>query len=72
MEGSYHWGVMRRAIDLIDGAERALTLEEMAAAMGMSPAHFQRLFSAWAGVSRSRRARRNSPKATRRTGTPSP
>lgn len=51
MEGSYHWGVMRRAIDLIDGAEAPLTLEEIAAAMGMSPAHFQRLFSAWAGVS---------------------
>ncbi len=50
-EGGYHWGVMRRAIDLIDAAEGPLSLEEMAGAMNMSPAHFQRLFSAWAGIS---------------------
>jgi AraC family transcriptional regulator of adaptative response/methylated-DNA-[protein]-cysteine methyltransferase len=51
MEGSYHYEVMRRAIAHLDGSERPLSLEELAAAMGMSPAHFQRLFSAWAGVS---------------------
>jgi AraC family transcriptional regulator of adaptative response/methylated-DNA-[protein]-cysteine methyltransferase len=50
-QGSYHYAVMRRAIDLIDGAEAPLSLEELAAAMNMSPAHFQRLFSAWAGIS---------------------
>ncbi len=50
-QGSYHYAVMRRAIDLIDGAEAPLSLEELAAAMSMSPAHFQRLFSAWAGIS---------------------
>ena len=48
---SYHYGVMRRAIALIDAAEAPLSLEDLAAAMGMSPAHFQRVFSAWAGVS---------------------
>ncbi|MDF1727419.1 MAG: bifunctional helix-turn-helix domain-containing protein/methylated-DNA--[protein]-cysteine S-methyltransferase [Sulfitobacter sp.] len=47
----YHFHIMRRAIDLIDGAEAPLSLEALAAAMDMSPAHFQRLFSAWVGVS---------------------
>ena len=47
----YHYQVMRRAIDLIDSGAAGQTLDELAAAMHMSPAHFQRLFSAWAGVS---------------------
>ncbi|WP_368188387.1 bifunctional helix-turn-helix domain-containing protein/methylated-DNA--[protein]-cysteine S-methyltransferase [Aestuariibius sp. HNIBRBA575] len=47
----YHFHVMRRAIDLIDAAEAPLSLEHLAAQMNMSPAHFQRLFSAWVGVS---------------------
>jgi len=50
-ETGYHYGVMRRAIDLIDQGDVALTLEELAAQMDMSPAHFQRLFSRWVGVS---------------------
>ncbi|MEM9795163.1 MAG: bifunctional helix-turn-helix domain-containing protein/methylated-DNA--[protein]-cysteine S-methyltransferase [Pseudomonadota bacterium] len=50
--GGYHYDVMRRAIDLIDArADAPPSLEELAAEMQMSPAHFQRLFSAWAGVS---------------------
>ena len=48
---SYHYGVMRRAIDLIDGAQDPVQLEDIAAQMDMSPAHFQRLFSRWVGVS---------------------
>jgi AraC family transcriptional regulator of adaptative response/methylated-DNA-[protein]-cysteine methyltransferase len=51
MSESYHYNVMRRAIALIDAAEAPLTLEALADAMGMSPAHFQRIFSAWVGVS---------------------
>lgn len=50
-ETGYHYGVMRRAIEVIDAAGPQLTLEELAAQMDMSPAHFQRLFSRWAGVS---------------------
>lgn len=50
-EHSYHYQVMRRAIDLIDAAEEPLSLDTLAAEMQMSPAHFQRLFSRWAGVS---------------------
>lgn len=50
-EQGYHYGVMRRAIDLIDQGGEALTLEELARQMDMSPAHFQRLFSQWVGVS---------------------
>jgi AraC family transcriptional regulator, regulatory protein of adaptative response / methylated-DNA-[protein]-cysteine methyltransferase len=50
-EQSYHYGVMRRAIDLIDQGGEGMTLEQLAAEMDMSPAHFQRLFSQWVGVS---------------------
>jgi AraC family transcriptional regulator of adaptative response/methylated-DNA-[protein]-cysteine methyltransferase len=50
-EQSYHYKVMRRALDLMDEAEAPLSLEDLAARMGMSPAHFQRGFSAWVGVS---------------------
>jgi len=49
---SYHFAVIRRAIDLIDAAgAEPLTLEDMAQEMNMSPAHFQRIFSRWVGVS---------------------
>ena len=47
----YHYHVMRRAIELIDAGGTDLTLDQLAARMDMSPAHFQRLFSAWVGVS---------------------
>ena len=47
----YHFNVMRRAIDLIDAAEDTLSLDALAGEMDMSPAHFQRLFSRWVGVS---------------------
>lgn len=50
-DGGYHYQVMRRAIDLLDQAEAPLALEDVAAQMDMSPAHFQRLFSRWVGVS---------------------
>ncbi|WP_292023440.1 methylated-DNA--[protein]-cysteine S-methyltransferase [Maritimibacter sp. UBA3975] len=51
-EGAYHYHVMRRAIEAIDGAGGApMTLEALAAEVNMSPAHFQRLFSKWVGVS---------------------
>jgi len=43
---------MRRAIAAIDAAGDApLSLGDLAAEMNMSPAHFQRLFSTWVGVS---------------------
>ncbi len=47
----YHYRVIRRAIVEIDRAEAPLSLETLAARMSMSPAHFQRVFTAWAGVS---------------------
>lgn len=50
-EQGYHYGVMRRAIELIDQGGEGLTLKQLAARMDMSPGHFQRLFSQWAGVS---------------------
>lgn len=51
MSDHYHFHVMRRAIDLIDAAPGPLTLEALAREMEMSPAHFQRIFSQWVGVS---------------------
>lgn len=51
MDHSYHYQTIRRAIDLIDSADAPLTLEGLAARMDMSPAHFQRLFSTWVGIS---------------------
>ncbi|NNK16786.1 MAG: helix-turn-helix transcriptional regulator, partial [Sulfitobacter sp.] len=51
LDDGYHYKVMRRPIDVLDQAEDQLSLDQVAAQMGMSPAHFQRLFSRWAGVS---------------------
>jgi AraC family transcriptional regulator of adaptative response/methylated-DNA-[protein]-cysteine methyltransferase len=48
---SYHYAVIARALRVIDDAGPALTLDDLAARMDMSPAHFQRTFSQWVGVS---------------------
>ena len=50
-EGQYHYQVIRRALDAIDAAGPGASLEEIAATVRMSPAHFQRVFSSWVGVS---------------------
>ena len=50
-ETGYHYNVMRRAIELIDRGGESMSLDDLAREMGMSPAHFQRLFSSWVGVS---------------------
>lgn len=50
-ETGYHFQVMRRAIEVIDASEDPISLEALAQQMGMSPAHFQRVFSRWVGVS---------------------
>jgi AraC family transcriptional regulator of adaptative response/methylated-DNA-[protein]-cysteine methyltransferase len=51
IEQGYHYHVMRRALDVIDAAGPGLTLDALAAQMDLSPAHFQRLFTQWVGVS---------------------
>ena len=49
---SYHYAVIGRAIENIAGrAPEQASLEEIAASVGLSPAHFQRVFSQWVGVS---------------------
>jgi len=49
---AYHYGVIARALREIDAAAgAALSLDDLAARLGMSPAHFQRVFSRWVGVS---------------------
>ncbi len=51
-EQAYHYGIVKRAIELIDNADGTpLNLEALASQMQMSPAHFQRVFSRWVGVS---------------------
>ncbi|MCV2889678.1 bifunctional helix-turn-helix domain-containing protein/methylated-DNA--[protein]-cysteine S-methyltransferase [Ruegeria aquimaris] len=50
-EEGYHYGVIRRAIELIDAGGESMSLDDLATQMNMSPAHFQRIFSRWVGVS---------------------
>jgi AraC family transcriptional regulator of adaptative response/methylated-DNA-[protein]-cysteine methyltransferase len=48
----YHYGVIGRAIEHIAArAPEQISLDEVAASVGLSPAHFQRVFSQWVGVS---------------------
>ncbi len=47
----YHYNVIRRAIALIDASDVPLSLEALSQDLGMSPHHFQKTFSKWAGVS---------------------
>jgi AraC family transcriptional regulator of adaptative response/methylated-DNA-[protein]-cysteine methyltransferase len=48
----YHYRLIARALDLIDATEnRHASLKDLASEVGLSEAHFQRVFSAWAGVS---------------------
>lgn len=48
----YHYAVIARAIDHIgDTVQDQPKLDDVAAAVGLSPTHFQRVFSQWAGVS---------------------
>jgi AraC family transcriptional regulator of adaptative response/methylated-DNA-[protein]-cysteine methyltransferase len=51
---SYHFAIMRRALDAVDAAAAAgepLSLDALADRIGLSAAHFQRYFSRWVGVS---------------------
>ena len=48
---SYHYAVIARALRVIDEGGPGLTLEDLARRMDMSPSHFQRVFSAWVGIS---------------------
>ncbi len=51
-EQSYHYSVIARAIDEISARSgEQLSLEQVARGVGLSPAHFQRVFSRWVGVS---------------------
>lgn len=51
-EGAPQYAPVATAVDfLVENFERAPSLEETAAITGMSPAHFQRVFKAGAGVS---------------------
>lgn len=52
MERNYHWPLMARAIERLDAPGGCdLSLAQIAAEANLSPAHFQRMFSRWVGVS---------------------
>jgi AraC family transcriptional regulator of adaptative response/methylated-DNA-[protein]-cysteine methyltransferase len=52
MSDPYHHALIGRAITYIDeNVAQQPQLEDVAQAVGLSPAHFQRVFSQWAGVS---------------------
>lgn len=48
---AYHYHVIARALVELDAGGPGLTLDGLASRMGMSAAHFQRVFSQWVGVS---------------------
>lgn len=50
-ETNHSYNILKRAIQEIDQAEKALSLSELSTRMGMSSAHFQHLFSKWVGLS---------------------
>lgn len=51
-EGAYHYRLIARAIARIDAAgNESLGLAALAADLGMSAAHFQRVFTRWVGLS---------------------
>lgn len=51
-EDRYHYAVIARALKAIDDAGGApLALDDLAERLSMSPAHFQRVFTRWVGVS---------------------
>ena len=47
----YHYKLMKRAIEAVDRLGPQASLDQIAAEIGLSAAHFQRVFSRWAGVS---------------------
>ncbi|TMV88506.1 methylated-DNA--[protein]-cysteine S-methyltransferase [Thioclava sp. BHET1] len=54
LDDRYHYRLIARALREIDAADAAgemPSLQGLADRLGMSPAHFQRVFSAWVGVS---------------------
>jgi len=48
---SYHYQVIRRALEVIDAEGPSLSLDDLAGQIGLSPAHLQRVFSRFTGVS---------------------
>lgn len=50
-DSAYHYRVIARALAELDAAGPGLTLDDLSARIGLSPSHFQRVFSAWVGVS---------------------
>jgi len=50
--GTFHYDLMAAALRYIEARQdEQPSLEDVAAAIGLSPAHFQRVFSQWVGIS---------------------
>jgi AraC family transcriptional regulator, regulatory protein of adaptative response / methylated-DNA-[protein]-cysteine methyltransferase len=50
-QNPYHYDLIARALAYIEASDGQPSLDEIAAATGLSAAHFQRVFSQWVGVS---------------------
>lgn len=51
IEEQYHYRLISRALEQIEAAGEPLPLARLAADLGLSEAHFQKVFSAWVGIS---------------------
>jgi AraC family transcriptional regulator of adaptative response/methylated-DNA-[protein]-cysteine methyltransferase len=51
-DSAYHYRTIARALHMVEAeGGRTMPLDDLAARLSMSPAHFQRVFSRWVGVS---------------------
>jgi AraC family transcriptional regulator of adaptative response/methylated-DNA-[protein]-cysteine methyltransferase len=50
-QNPYSYDVIKRSLAIIDKSVFPMSLNDLASELSMSPAHFQRLFSTWVGVS---------------------
>ncbi len=51
-DSAYHYRTIARALRMVEAeGGRTMPLDDLAAQLSMSPAHFQRVFSRWVGVS---------------------
>jgi AraC family transcriptional regulator of adaptative response/methylated-DNA-[protein]-cysteine methyltransferase len=50
-QNPYSYDVIKRSLAIIDKSDFPMSLNDLASELSMSPAHFQRLFSTWVGVS---------------------
>ena len=50
-ENKYHYHLIKRALETMDTSPFPMSLNDLADDLGISPFHFQKIFSTWVGVS---------------------